>query len=101
MRVPEGNLHCHCILSIFTAGAHKIYANTLALKFFFILMVNLHYTLGCANKDLNGSLGPLGKFIEYCRIVALLPVIPRYNSTIVYGFAQRPQRFAQPTVYTY
>ena len=32
--------------------------------------------LGCANKDLDGSLGPLGKFIEYCRIVALLPVIP-------------------------
>ena len=30
--------------------------------------------LGCANKDLDGSLGPLGKFIEYCRIAALLPV---------------------------
>ena len=25
------------------------------------------YTLGCANKDLDRSLGPLGKFIEYCR----------------------------------
>ena len=34
------------------------------------------YLLGCANKDLDGSLGPLCKFIEYCRIVALLPVIP-------------------------
>ena len=34
------------------------------------------WTLVCANKDLDGSLGPLGKFIEYCRIVALLPVIP-------------------------
>ena len=33
------------------------------------------YTLGCANKDLDRSLGPLGKFIEYCRIVAVLPVI--------------------------
>ena len=32
--------------------------------------------LGCANKDLDGFLGPLGKFIEYCRIVALLPFIP-------------------------
>ena len=31
--------------------------------------------VGCANKDLDGSLGPLGKFIEYCRNVALLPVI--------------------------
>ena len=34
------------------------------------------YLLGCANKDLDGSLGPMGKFIEYCRIVALLPGIP-------------------------
>ena len=34
------------------------------------------YILGCANKDLAGYLGPLGKFIEYCRITALLPVIP-------------------------
>ena len=33
------------------------------------------YVLGCANKDLDGFLGPLCKFIEYCRIVALLPVI--------------------------
>ena len=32
--------------------------------------------LGCANKDLEGYLGPLGKFIEYCRITALLTVIP-------------------------
>ena len=32
--------------------------------------------LGCANKDLDGYLGPLGKFIEYCRITALLLVIP-------------------------
>ena len=32
--------------------------------------------LGCANKDLDGFLGPLCKFIDYCRIVALLPVIP-------------------------
>ena len=29
--------------------------------------------VGCANKDLDGS---LGKFIQYCRILALLPVIP-------------------------
>ena len=34
------------------------------------------FTLGCANKDLDGSLRPLGKFIEYCIIVAVLPVIP-------------------------
>ena len=34
------------------------------------------YLLGCANKDLDGYLGPLGKFIEYCRITALLLVIP-------------------------
>ena len=33
-------------------------------------------SLGCANKDLDGFLGPLCKFIEYCRIVALLPFIP-------------------------
>ena len=32
--------------------------------------------IDCANKDLDGYLGPLGKFIEYCRIIALLPVIP-------------------------
>ena len=32
--------------------------------------------LGCANKDLDGFLGSLCKFIDYCRIVALLPVIP-------------------------
>ena len=31
--------------------------------------------LGCANKDLDGFFGLLCKFIEYCRIVALLPVI--------------------------
>ena len=31
------------------------------------------YIVGCANKD--GYLGTLGKFIEYCRITALLPVI--------------------------
>ena len=37
--------------------------------------VNLCCLLGCANKDLF-SLGPLRKFIEYCRIVELLPVIP-------------------------
>ena len=37
----------------------------------------LHWPpLGCANKDLDGFFGPLCKFIEYCRIVALLPVIP-------------------------
>ena len=56
--------------------------------------------LGCANKDLDGSLGSMGKFIDYCRSVALLPVIPytqrnnweqRCNSTILYEFAQRPQ----------
>ena len=34
------------------------------------------YVLGCASKDLDGYLGPLGKFIEYCRITAMLPVIP-------------------------
>ena len=32
--------------------------------------------ISCANKDLDGYLEPLGKFIEYCRITALLPVIP-------------------------
>ena len=32
--------------------------------------------LGCANKDLDGFLGSLCKFIDYCRIVAVLPVIP-------------------------
>ena len=32
-------------------------------------------SLGCANKDLDGFFGLLCKFIEYCRIVALLPVI--------------------------
>ena len=31
--------------------------------------------IGCANKDLDGSLWPLDKLIEYCRIVAVLPVI--------------------------
>ena len=59
-----------------------------------------HPPLGCANKDLDGSLGSMGKFIDYCRSVALLPVIPytqrnnweqRCNSTILYEFAQRPQ----------
>ena len=42
-----------------------------------------------------GSFGPLRKFIEYCRIVALLPVIPYYE------FAQKPLRvlIAQPTIY--
>ena len=33
-------------------------------------------TLGCANKDLDGYFGPLGKFIDYCKTTALLPVIP-------------------------
>ena len=32
--------------------------------------------LGCANKDLGENLGPVSKFINYSRIVALLPVIP-------------------------
>ena len=32
--------------------------------------------VGCANKDLDGFFGLLCKFIEYSRIVALLPVIP-------------------------
>ena len=31
MRVPEGDLHCQCILSIFPAGANQFYANILAL----------------------------------------------------------------------
>ena len=31
MRVPEGDLHCQGILSIFPAGTHQIYANILAL----------------------------------------------------------------------
>ena len=65
--------------------------------------------LGCATKDQDGSLRPLGKFIEYCRIVAVLPVIPyttrnnwqhRYNSTILYEFAQRPTRFIQILICT-
>ena len=29
----------------------------------------IRYLIGCANKDLDGFLGPLCKFIEYCRIV--------------------------------
>ena len=41
----------------------------------FVLVFGNHL-LGCANKDLDGYLGPLGKFIEYCRITALLPIIP-------------------------
>ena len=54
--------------------------------------------LGCANNDLDGFLGHLCKFIEYCKIVALVSVIPlgmmnnwqhRYNSTILYEFAQK------------
>ena len=32
MRVPEGDLHCQCILSILPAGKHQFYANILALK---------------------------------------------------------------------
>ena len=32
--------------------------------------------ISCANKDLDGYLEPLGKFIEYRRITALLRVIP-------------------------
>ena len=27
MRVPEGDLHCQCVLSIFPPGAHQFYAN--------------------------------------------------------------------------
>ena len=54
-------------------------------KYFFEILPTLskilfkvlsHLQLGCANKDLDRSLGFLGKFIDYCRIVALLPVIP-------------------------
>ena len=69
----------------------------------------LNVYLGCANKDLDGFLGPLCKFIEYCRIVALLPVIPytkrnnwqqRYNSTILYEFAQKPQKSIQILICT-
>ena len=41
-----------------------------------IIVPTLVCIISCANKDLDGSLGPLGKFIEYCRIVAVLPVIP-------------------------
>ena len=32
--------------------------------------------IGFANKDLDGSLGLMGKFIGHCYISALLPVIP-------------------------
>ena len=28
-RVPEGDLHCQCILSIFPASVHQFYANLL------------------------------------------------------------------------
>ena len=56
-----------------------------AFEFFIVIIVNTKkgslyvfsnaYWLGCANKDLDGFFGPLCKFIDYCRIVALLPVI--------------------------
>ena len=45
------------------------------------------YTLGCANKDLDRSLGPLGKFIEYCRIVVVLRVIPLTVSYLIFILA--------------
>ena len=44
-------------------------AHAHALEVFLHAHVQLHIAsvcaLGCANKDLDGSLGPLGKFIEY------------------------------------
>ena len=49
-----------------------ISCNLLIVQFF----VPVASRIGCANKDLDGYLGLLGKFIGYCRITALLPVIP-------------------------
>ena len=45
-------------------------------KLIYLGMIEYQCILGCANKNLDGFFGPLCKFIEYCRIVALLPVIP-------------------------
>ena len=44
MRVPEGDLHCQCILSIFPAGTHQFYAIC-----FFISTINLHWALADSN----------------------------------------------------
>ena len=57
----------------------------------------------CKNKDLDRSLGSLGKFIDYRRIVALLPVIPytQKNSSMNFPKGQKyPSRslFAQPNI---
>ena len=71
-------------------------------------------SLGCANKDFDGFFGPLCKFIEYCRIVALLPVIHytqknNCNSATILEYSmnlhkgpKNPSRslFAQPIIST-
>ena len=64
------------------------------------------YILGCANKDLDGSLGPLGKFIEYCRIVALLPVIlytqiTDSSATILHYSMNLPKGPKDPSKYSF
>ena len=43
--VPEGDLHCQCILSIFRASVHQFYANILVSTHFFILTTNLHCSI--------------------------------------------------------
>ena len=70
--------------------------------------------LGCANKELDGYLGHFCKFIEYCRIVALLPVIPwrqgiTGSSATILQYSMNLQKcpkypssslFAQPKIHT-
>lgn len=50
-RVPEEDLLCQCISSIFPPGAHQLYANVLALLFLFGPI--LYYVKGNAVKKLN------------------------------------------------
>ena len=44
--VPEGDLHCQCILTIFPASVHQFHVNILVFVListhFFILTTNLH-----------------------------------------------------------
>ena len=46
--VPKGDLHCQCILLIFTASVHQFYVNILVfnnINPFFISTTNLHWTI--------------------------------------------------------
>ena len=45
MRVPEEDLRCQCILSIFPAGTHQFYANILALNINLFLYINDQFAL--------------------------------------------------------